>query len=82
MARIAQVGVDQRGSRKRVRQRRRAEAAMVNTASCSRPSTPETKNVAYAMHVDSTPVASVGHNARTLAQGITPVRWWLKKCTG
>jgi len=70
------------GNRKRVASAAVASATIVNTASCSSPSTPDTKNVAYAMHVDATPVASVGHSARTLAYGCTPLRWWLKKWIG
>ena len=70
------------GRRKRVASAAVARPTTVNTASCCRPSTPETRNVAYAMHVEATPVPSVGHSARALAQGDTPARWWLNRWIG
>ena len=45
---------------------------MVNTASCCKPGTPETKNARYAMHADTTARRSNGHTAATLCWIGTP----------
>ena len=70
------------GSAKRVARPAVPRPTMVNTASCSSPSTPDTRNVRYAMQVATTPVASVRHSPRTLSRGDTPGRMWLKRWIG